>query len=259
MANKISFNLTTGLLPWSQRNNEYSYTRGESVVNWTVMCNVTCIAGAFSEAGWILPKGQYSQPEDNLGKFIIESKNVDDFYREHYPVLWNDWRDGKKDAYTPLEIHKILAFGVNEWLGCQKADTFYENLSIKDFVKQLYYNKVTIPVSGKFGTLNHIVRLVGFEYSYESLGFADAAVVTEQQVFEKLDSMLKSQNFIQPTNFIYDDPLGTFDLNTLKYADKTKCGNDNIMTYKQFIDTLKPLNSNNSKYAHIISRALAVV
>lgn len=245
----MKFNLGTPANKYDQRNNKYKKTitgsLGESKMEASCMCNVTTLAEAFEIGEWRFPDGQYTQPEDNLCDHIVE-KNLKEgsYYATHFPAMWKEWVNGKKDAYWPNEVHAVLADGVNSWMGCSKADKFVENCPINDILKQLYENRMPVPISVKFGKLNHIVLLTGFETDLTEADFI---------------SKLTSGSPIKITNFIYDDPYGTFDWKTLKYPTTRGNGDDQYLPYDKFIECVKPLGSKTVKYAHILSRPAATV
>jgi hypothetical protein len=238
----MHLNLSDKFVNSVQTNNLFTYKKGDCLVNYAVECNVTALTYVFEMGGWIFPSGKYKQPEDNLANSMINSKLVESYYKEHFYALWKDWNSGKKDAYTPLEIHKLLELGVNEWFKCE-ADTFYSDYPIIDFLKQIYFNRLPVMTSGTFGNYNHCVAMVGLDGDF-----------TEQQ-FE--DGLTGKGPFMKP-NFIYDDPWYRFNQET-KTFDKTKSGNDSILTWDQFVEEIKPLNSDKVKFAHIIRKPLAVV
>lgn len=233
----------------SQRNNKYKKTMsgnmGTSKMEASYMCNVTVLSEALEIGDWVQPKGRYDQNEDNLCEHIVnESEKPDSYYATHFPVMWKEWIEGKKDAYWPNEVHKVLANEVNTWLGCSHADTFIENCAISDLVKQLWYVRMPIPISVKFGNLNHIVLLEGFE---TSMNEADLAKAVNNKTAIKIDK------------WYYDDPYGAFDWNSKTYPTNRVSGNDQVLTNAQFNENVKPLGNTRVKYAHILHRPAAVV
>lgn len=233
----------------SQRNNKYTKTMkgslGTSKMDGSCMCNVTVMSEALEIGNWVQPSGKFTQNEDNLCDFMVTaSEKTDSYYATHFPAMWKEWYEGKKDAYWPNEIHKVLEVETNRWLGCSKADKFVENCSIKDIIRQLFINKMPIPTSVKFGSLNHIVLLEGFE--------------TTQTEKEILDG-ITGKGPLKIDKWYYDDPYGAFDWATKKYLPTRGSGDDQVLTNQQFIDCVKPLGNKTTKYAHILQKPAAVV
>jgi hypothetical protein len=233
----------------SQRNNKYKKTMagnmGTSKMEASCMCNVTVLSEALEIGGWVQPKGLYAQNEDNLCDSIVTaSEKTDSYYATHFPAMWKEWYEGKKDAYWPNEVHKVLEYETNAWLGCTHADTFIENCSIRDILKQLWYVRMPIPISVKFGSLNHIVLLEGFETILSERELADA---------------ISGKGIVSIDKWYYDDPYGAFDWKTKSYLPNRGSGDDQVLTNDQFIDNVKPLGNKNVKYAHILHKPAAVV
>lgn len=218
---------------------------GTSKMEASCMCNVTVMSEALEIGNWIQPKGNYTQNEDNLCDYIITaSEKPDSYYATHFPAMWKEWYEGKKDAYWPNEVHKVLEYETNQWLGCTHADTFTETCQIRDILKQLWYVKMPIPISVKFGKLNHIVLLEGFETSSTERELADA---------------ISGKGVVKIDTWYYDDPYGAFDWKTLTYPANRGTGDDQTMTNSQFVECAKPLGNKQYKYAHILHKPAAVV
>lgn len=244
---------------YSQRNNEYKKTIngkfGTTSAGATTMCNFTTICEGFDIAGWAFPTGPYRQAEDNLMDFTVKAaEKPDSWFAQKMPAYWTDWivngatlnnRTGKwEEPYWPNEIHAVIAHYTNEWFGCSHADTFVENCSIHKIVNQLY-DGIPVPISVKFGALNHIILLTGFENELTELDTKVALTHTMEPLKIK--------------NFIYDDPYGAFDWNTKTYPVNRGTGNDQILTYDQFLACAKPFDNLSGKFAHIIEKPAAVV
>lgn len=237
-------NLSDGFINSTQINNEYTYTKGECYINKDVECNVTALTYCFEIAGWTFPlePGNFKQPEDRFAKFMIENEEVQNYYKEHFPAMYTEWDKGLRDCYTPLEVHKVLEFGINKWLGCSKADTFYENYPIKEFLKQIYEKRLPIMTSGKFGILNHCVSIVGLRDFNQ----------------KDMENYLYGNGKNPEPTIIFDDPWYWFNINTKTYNKNSK-GNDNTLPWKQFIEIVKPIGNSTVKYAHIIQKPAATV
>ncbi|MCF0125565.1 MAG: hypothetical protein HUJ68_07405 [Clostridia bacterium] len=245
----MKFNLGKPENYCSQRNNEYKKTikgdYGTTKMEASCMCNVTVMSEALEIGNWIQPKGNYKQNEDNLCDFMItESLKPTSYYATHFPAMWKEWIEGSPDAYWPNEVHKVLEHETNEWLGCSHADTFIEGCAIVDIIKQLWYTRMPIPISVKFGNLNHIVLLTGFETSLSEKEVAD---------------LIANRKTVKIDKWIYDDPYGAFNWTSKTYPATRGTGDDQIMTNAQFIANVKPLGATNAKYAHILHRPAAVV
>ena len=222
------------------------------------MCNYTTLCEGFDIAGWMFPSSdtdEYTQAEDRLMDFTVkEAEKPDSWFAQKMPALWRDWiingatfnnRTNKwEEPYWPNEIHAVMAHYINEWFGCSHADTFVENCSIHKIVGQLY-DGIPVPISVKFGSLNHIILLTGFEND-----------LTELDTKVALADMLKP---LKIKNFIYDDPYGAFDWKTKTYPVNRGTGNDQILTYDQFLACAKPFDQKGAKYAHIIAKPAATV
>ena len=247
---------------YSQRNNEYKKTingkYGRTSAGATTMCNLTALCEGFDIAGWVFPLSdtdKYTQAEDRLMDFTIkEAEKPDSWFAQKMPALWRDWiingatfnnsTNDWEEPYWPNEIHVVMAHYVNEWFGCSRADTFVENCSIHKIVYQLY-NGIPVPISVKFGALNHIILLTGFEND-----------LTEPDTRVALTDISKP---LKIKNFIYDDPYGAFDWKTKTYPVNRGTGNDQILTYDQFLACAKPFDKKGAKYAHIIAKPAATV
>ena len=244
---------------YSQRNNEYKKViegkYGVTKASASTMCNFTVLCEAFDIAGWTFPSGgKYRQAEDNLMDFTVQkAESPDSWFAKKMPALWKDWiingasfnnKTSKwEEPYWPNEIHAVMEHYVNEWFGCSHADTFYEACPIRTIVRQLC-SGVPVPISVKFGALNHIILLTGFENKLSEV--------------ETLKS-ISGCGPIEIDNFIYDDPFGAFDWNTKTYPANRGTGNDQILTYSQFLDCAKPFDNKTEKYAHIIALPAATV
>lgn len=254
----MKFNLGTANDYYSQRNNKYVKTikgkKGTTTANANTMCNFTVLCEGFDLAGWRLPSGDYSQAEDNLMDFTIKNAlKKDSWFAKKMPALWKAWcvdgaeynsTTGKwEEPYWPNEIHDVMAYYSNEWLGCSNADKFNDSCLIKDIVNQIYNNRIPVPISVKFGNLNHIILLTGFENN-----------LSETQFESSLET-----GFPNIVNFIYDDPYGAFNWQANKYLSDRGSGNDQILPYNLFIECAKPFGNKKTKWAHIINKPAALV
>lgn len=250
--NKLIINVSDGKVNYSQRNNQYIHrnSRGEIDVKASTMCNVTSIVMAAEYNGWKLPKGKFAQPEDNFADFLMNSVDVDLFYKTKMPSLYADYKAEKRDDkgrpayYTPNEIHAVLAHAFNLWIGCSTADTFRDYVKLDEIIDLLLQNRALV-ISGNFNDLGHIVTLVGCEYT-----------VAHSDVFN-VESALKfiKDNNIRPDNWIIDDPYGNYKLGYPANAS----GNDIRVPHADFVKIIKPCGDNLAKWAHIIASGAAVI
>lgn len=219
MRNIKLYEVDEGKINFSQRNNEYSWKNNLLKLDANSTCNVTSMCMALDYLGYKFPTGDYEQPEDNLAKFIMESKEIGEMYKTQFPTLYEDFKNGIKNAYTPVEIHNLLSEGTNLWFG-RKVTEFVENPA-EDFSETLYNNIIKfgkpLVVSGKFNGLNHIVCVSG--------------VVT---INDKIE-------FIK-----IDDPYGNF---RKSYSGS---GNDIWLTYDEMINIFKPLKEEKKMYHEFV-------
>lgn len=234
---------------YSQRNNEFVWHNKDAKVWAGTMCNVTSYVMAADYAGFKFPDGKYSQPEDNFADFIRADPRVDTYYKKVMPAEWMKWNAGKKDAYSPMEIHTVLSYAFNLWMDCEK-DQLSKFLDNCNFPAALYNNfvKGSLPiiVSGAFPyasnpnkKLNHIVVCTG--------------VVYDEKEFDAYQKCSTPAGYLTPKMIKIDDPYG----NVLK--DWQGTGNDCYLTWRYCIDNLKPLKSTSLKWAHVFSKPAAIV
>lgn len=231
----MSFSLIVGNREnyFTQLDNEFEYRNGEYKVNWNTTCNVTSLCEALKVAGYEFPRGKYSQPEDNLADFILNSPEIDGIYRAKYPALHAGWRDGLRTSYSPLEVHDLLCEGANLWFG-RTVDVFRTDVDIPLLFNQAVNNRIPVPVSVRFGTLNHVIVLTGA--SWENLSEAEARVCSER-----------------PDFVFYDDPYGKFDFAKSRYVEQDRtAGYCNKMTWREFVNSVKPLGNAGVKWAHMV-------
>lgn len=249
--NTFEINLSEGKVNYSQLNNIYIHrnSNNEIDVSNLTMCNVTALVQSLAYNGWKFPEGKFNQPEDNLAKFILESEIVRDYYKKQMPILYKDWIDGKKGSYPPNEIHSILAFGVNKWIG-QDVDTFKENAKIWDITNEILEGRSCV-ISGAFptvkgGTLNHIVSLVGGIWKFDKN-------ITKKEAIKKIIN-----EKICPDFYIIDDTYAYW--NTLiKQYEYDKNGDNVKLSYQDFINYMKPQSNNFVKYCHFLKSGAEIV
>lgn len=255
----IVFNCSDGYDNWNQRNSKYTFKKGNVTVDYSWLCNAHAYSNALQCGGYTLYSTKYpelTRYPDKLAKFCCEDDEVDNYYKEHAYQMWHLWDDAKKgkvsaevwnrDGYAPLNVHKVLCFAVNRFLGGNYGDiaTFYENYPIKNILKEVTINNKPVVTSGKFNNLHHIVCIVGAVYDYDKI----ADYLNDDEDFE--NNIIKED--VYPEYIICDDPWGE----TLNYANN-KVGNDSHISWSNFIATVKPLGNNTVKYAHILKGSMA--
>lgn len=229
----MRYNCSANKENYSQRNNRYVFVNKDVRIYSGVTCAPTSMIQALDYAGFKIPTITGEQPEDSFTKFMVESSEIDTKYKSMLPVMWRDWKDGKKDAYAPHEIHKLLAYGANVYLGTE-AVIFREDVSLNELTKQICVDSLPAIISGCIPynntKLNHVVTLVGFTY----------------------DDHYKEDT--KPRSLIIDDPYGDLRKN---YAPNST-GNDIEISFQYFIKNFKPLGKE-IKWAHLIQKPIAVV
>ena len=242
---KVVFNVSKNKLNYSQRNNNFVFKHGAAEIKNSTMCNVTSMCMALDYAGYQFPTGLSTQPEDNLADFLVNDSKVDAFYKEKMPAMYAAYKAGKEGCYPPNEVHEVLAYGTNLWMGTT-AVNFSTNVKISDIKKQLLIEGRPVVMSGLFNNLHHVVCLVGltFEVPDNVLKFSYARQIK-----------YISDNKIPPSEIIIDDPWG----NPLKDYKEGISGNDIKLPWSFFINNMKPLGNATVKWAHMINEAAAVV
>ena len=239
----IVFNVSNNLPNFSQRNNEYidKVTKKPTAL---VACNVTSIAMGLSYSGYNIPLkyAELKQPEDNLIKFADEDPAVSSYYKEKMPGMYNDWVARKPDCYPPNELHDILSYSTNLYMGC-KATYFSTNVPVRNIISDICFSNLPVVMSGKFSGFGHIVCLVGFVAKPEFL----TKLGTTSTITDDFRDLI--------TGWIIDDPYGDF-RNGYK---PVLSGNNIPMTNDQFYSMLKPLNDRYIKWAHRFNPPAAVV
>lgn len=243
------FNVSEGQANYSQRKSKFVHIQkgqyGENKIDWTCTCNVHSLIMAFLYSGWICPASTYEREPDAFADFIVQECLKDgNWFKTKMYNLWQNWYEGSPDAYSPLELHDVLAHYACEWFKCSTADRFNSAADIKDIIRHLYEERVAVPTSIKWGgLLGHIICIVGLEATSE----------------DDLVNWLAGKIDKCPiTKVIYDDPFGFFDVNTNKY-DGNKSGNDNELDYDFFVKHWKDIANNNKKYAHFLGKPVVVV
>lgn len=215
------FNLSRNENYYNQRNNEIDPLNS---------CATTNMIQALEIIGYSFPTifPQYKQPEDKLIYFIRNDKGVLDFYKKTEPNYYNNYINKVKGYYEPNEIHSVLSYGTNLFMG-KNVTTLSTSFSINNLVKELVQRNKPIVVSAKFNNLNHIITLVGCTF--------------KKEIFESKE--MKNLNFFDVDRFIIDDTYGNFKTNY-----KRGTGNDVLLSPTEIITLLKPIETPLFKVAH---------
>lgn len=247
-------NVSEGKDNYSQRKSKYVHEQkgqyGTNTINWTCVCNVHALGMAALYSGWIFPKSAYEREPDALADYTItECNKENNWFKQKMPQLWKNWYEGDPNAYTPLELHEVLAHYFNEYMGCSKADTFTTTATMKDIVKQLYENRIAIPTSIQWGGLKgHIITIVGFE------------ATSEDDLIKWINSEDNTSTGLSKviTKIIIDDPYGKIIESTNKY-DGNQSGNDVEVSFNYMLKYWKSVDNTNRKYAHFLNKPVALV
>lgn len=142
-----------------------------------------------------MPAGKYTQPEDNLAEFCMKDSRVQQLYKKHDPAR----------EYKPWQIHDVLCYAVNLWLGkdvCERK-VFNGEVHLKQYIDA----GRCVVISGRFpyysGTpISHAICICGYN----------------------------------DEGYIICDPWG--DYRTL-YSDGSKCAKAITMSYRDFESYMK--------------------
>lgn len=256
----------TEILNSTQRNNQISwpspnkFPKSQIIVSWKNTCNVTSIVMGLEYSGWNFPVGQYSQPEDNLAKFILESEEIDSLYAKKLPAMYSSYKralNGQcspselNNVYTPIELHEFLAKGTNLWLGSTAVE-FRTNINFKKALwSSMVESNLPIVLSTTFGGFGHVVTCVGFS-------------ITESE-YEKALSYRKKTNELpddyEIESIIVDDPWGN--ASKSKFASYPAggggSGNNLTVPWDIVVSRVKPVNSTLVKWGHMFKHGIATV
>ena len=245
------FNVSLGKDNYSQRNNE---------IDSANVCGPTNFIQGLEYSGWILDESflpQFKQPEDKLTYFTRTNKDVLNYYKTHYRPMYNNWiaeatenaKAQKKEiwqvackkAYPPNEVHDVMSYAVNLFVGYSAKDLasmkrrpvtrFYNEFDEYEVVWQITNKK--LPVISSVDPFKrdggHYITIVGFITEDDFVIPATYNEVTNK----KIDlSKIKS--------YIIDNTYGKFDFVNKKYI--AVSGNDEKIERAQFLDIIKPVS-----------------
>lgn len=228
------YNMSDGKSNWSQKKSVYEYKNNEYKSNWYSFCNVTMMAMALDYLGYldkydVRIKATYPEIKrfpDKLAKFMFEDNKVLEFYQRVDPYDYINFITGKKNATGPNEVHQVLSYGTNLFLGVGNITQFSTSVHWSDIIGDVVYDSLPVGISGKFSGLNHIVLLVGV--AYKTLEGGDRPGLLQV-----------------PDYLIVDDPFGK----TYEYS-KNLSGNDVWIPFTKCITDFKSLTNPMFKFAH---------
>ena len=266
---------------YTQLKSEISYTKvgakGEHLVDKYDLCNCHAMWRCLESVGWKPPYGKKSRPPDRLAEFIFESRDVAKFYKGYAKALYDAWEAGDPDAYSPMEVHEVLAHAVNMWLGYPVVRFVYKASVHRQIIPEVVLENRPLVVSGKFAGLGHVVSLVGFVYDVsdprtlvsneEPLGrLFESQTFWSDDPYERLlkvkvvrsaveETMRTGVVKVFPSSVVIDDPYGACCFtSTGKKRYDGGSGNDNVGTYQDFVTDLKELGNADYKMAHFFSK-----
>jgi hypothetical protein len=232
------------------------FSQKNNVINPEGACNVTSMTDALTMKGYTLPvyDKSLSQPEDQLMKFCLENQEVADYYKQKLPAMYANWKAGLSNSYPPNEVHTVLSFAVNKFMGCE-VTKFDTNFSLLDFFLEIVERKSPVVTSVNLNpNFGHVICVTGCNFSekhfenFEKLNIND--LLDASYDYEKVAKCM-------PEEIVYDDSYGKFDFKLNKHINQS--GHNNILTFDQFVKCAKPLGDYKTKYAHIFPHTAAAV
>lgn len=244
------------ILNSTQRNNqlvwppEKEYPLAQYRTSWKNMCNVTSMVMALEYAGFKFPTGQFTQPEDNLAYFILTDTRVREYFQKSMPAMYTLFIRSLEGKCTPTElnqmcfpteIHDILAYGTNLWIGTSAVE-FKQNLNFKKalWAYMVKDNKPMV-ISTTFGGFGHIVTVTGVTYKAQDCPPVDATIPE-----------------VTPLSILVDDPWGKYNPTTNTY-DSPSGGNDIEIPWNVVQAKVKPCNSPIMKWAHCFKQSACTI
>lgn len=222
-------NVSKNFENYSQRNNE---------ILPSVACGPTNMIQALEYSGWhwnnnIIP--ELKQPEDKLMKFTRTNETVLKYYETKYRNMFRNWQDEAKklkksdeelwqvnckEAYAPNEVHDVMNFATNLFLGYTEKDIEnkdYATHFVSEFNERCVLKELSegCPVvsSVRFGGCGHYITIVGVQWHDELIP----------------DNV---------ENYIIDNTYGKFNFKTETYEKVS--GNDNIIPREELLARVRP-------------------
>lgn len=223
-------NISKGFENYSQRNNN---------ILPSVACGPTNMIQALEYSGWKWDNNkipELTQPEDKLMKFARTNENVLKYYERKYKNMYKSWQDEAKklkredqelwqvdckDSYAPNEVHDVMNFATNAFLGYTEKDIeegHFATRMLPEFDEWKLINSLEaglpIVTSVRFGKFGHYITIVGAQYK---------------------KSLIPSN----VVNYIIDNTYGRFNFETETYEKVS--GNDNVLPKKELIERVRPV------------------
>jgi hypothetical protein len=224
----ITVNVANGK-PWfTQRNNKLFY--------WDA-CNVTSMVAALTYSGHTLPVDPtYDQPEDALLYFLRSDSRVADEYVKLFPDLYKVYMDNNKDpkkCTPPNELHPLLSYGTNLWLGGSREQytKFRWDVTQRDIIFEILGGRAVVQ-SGFWAKLNHITCFTGFDTNQDDILSVSAPADID---------------ITQISAMIMEDPWGDY-----RDGYVTQRGRDIVVPQADYLALTKPLGAV-AKWAHFIT------
>ena len=211
------------------------YTQNNNKIDPSNTCATTSMIQALDLSGYssLFPKGNYDQAEDNLTYFIRNDSRVLDYYKKIDYYNYSNWITSPSgvNVYPPNEIHQVLSYGTNLWIGKQVTQ-FTTNFSINDIPSQILIKNRPLVMSGVFHKLNHVITCIGITVKKESFELKEP----------------KDIGFFDCTNFIFNDSFGyTWDYTQNRNGEKVR------FTPNQVIMLLKSKDNPTEKWVHLFN------
>jgi len=161
----VEINISTGFPYFTQRNNK---------IRPFITCNTTSMIAALFYRKVTFPTSTiYKQPEDDLTNFLLTDSRVDAFYRKESPIEYSKYIIANKNpkiAYPPNQVHSVLSYGTNLWLGKSQNEItiFKQTASIQEVLYEVIKGKPVVQ-GGLWNNLHHITCIVGFSTSQDDI------------------------------------------------------------------------------------------
>ena len=224
-------NVSKNFENYSQKNNEALAT---------VACGPTNMIQGLEYSGWEINNKlfpEFKQPEDKLTKFTRTNEAVLEYYKRKYRNMYLNWQEEAKSlqkegqelwevnckkAYPPNEIHDVMNFATNAFLGYSEEDIkndhyatcFVPRFDLYTVLLELKYG-LPVVTSVRFGNSGHYITIVGCQWKGK-----------------------KVPNESNVENLIIDNTYGRFNFKTEKYDNVS--GNDNLIPKDELLARVRP-------------------
>ena len=231
MSIKKTFRCDLGKANYSQLNNK---------VNPKNTCNSTAYVMALDYMGYKFPDDifpEFDQPEDKLTMLCYTDDEVLEFYKKLSAPMFYQWVNETKkiseehpdlqlkdyvykDSYAPNEVHDVMNFATNLFLGYTEKDIEnkdYATHFVSEFNERCVLRELSegCPVvsSVRFGGCGHYITIVGVQWH-------------DELIPDNIE------------NYIIDNTYGKFNFKTETYEKVS--GNDNIIPRKELLARVRP-------------------